>query len=100
MNVRIINAPRPDVVDMIAGRMRADARARLKEERFDSIALVQTTIADLFYYADLAQKAAAVFTAELFGSCPNHVTTLAFFGETSAVRTAAQAIENDKKSFG
>lgn len=95
MNSRIINAPLPEVVDMLERRMRPDARHHLTEIKFDSVGLLQTTVTDLFYYADIAGKASSVFTAELFGSCPQNVSTLAFFGETAAVRIAMQAIEND-----
>ncbi|ABC21716.1 BMC domain-containing protein [Rhodospirillum rubrum] len=99
MNIRIINAPLPEVVDMLERRMRPEARERLREQRFDAVGVMQTTVADLFYYADIAGKASNVFTVELFGSCPQHVSTLAFFGETSAVRLAMHAIENDAKAF-
>ena len=94
MNARIINAPRPEVLRMLERRLPADARGRLQEQAFDAVGLVQTSLPDLYYFADLAQKAASVFTAELFGSCPQHITTLAVFGETSAVRVAMQAIRN------
>jgi len=50
-------------------------------------------VPDLFYYADLAQKAADVFTVELFGTCPQTTTTLAVLGDTSAVKTAMEAIK-------
>ncbi|MBP0575058.1 BMC domain-containing protein [Mycobacterium tuberculosis] len=56
-------------------------------------------MADLFYFADLAEKAASVVAVEVFGTCPQHITTLALCGETSAVRAAASAIQNDGKSF-
>ncbi|ABD86738.1 hypothetical protein [Rhodopseudomonas palustris] len=99
MTTRIINAPLPEVVDMLERRMRPDARHHLSEIRFDSVGLLQTSVADLFYYADLAGKASGVFTAELFGSCPQNVSTLALFGETAAVRIAIEAIEADGASF-
>lgn len=100
MNARIINAPRPEVMHMLERRMPPDARSRLQERPFDAVGLVQTSLPDLYYYADLAQKASNVFTVELFGSCPQHITTLAFFGETSAVHTALQAIRNEAQVHG
>jgi len=98
MNARIINAPRPEVLHMLERRMPPDARARLQEQAFNAVGLVQTSLPDLYYFADLAQKAANVFTVELFGSCPQHITTLALFGETSSVRAAMQAIRNDSQA--
>ena len=44
-------------------------------------------------YADVASKSANVVVSEVFGSCPQHITTLAIFGEISAVNVAMQAIE-------
>jgi hypothetical protein len=97
MNARIINAPRPEVMHMLERRMPAEARARLQEGPFNAVGLVQTNLTDLYYFADLAQKASNVFTVELSGSCPQHITTLALFGETSAVHTAIQAIRNQSQ---
>ncbi|MDR3438607.1 BMC domain-containing protein [Telmatospirillum sp.] len=98
MNARIINAPRPEVMHMLERRMTPDARTQLRERSFDAVGLVQTSVPDVYFYADLAQKASNVFAVELFGSCPQHITTLAFFGETSAVRTAMQAIQNEARN--
>jgi hypothetical protein len=99
MKTRIINAPRPEVVQMLERRMPPAVRERLQEQSFNAVGLVQTSVPDVYFYADLAQKASNVFTVELFGSCPQHITTLAFFGETSAVRAAMQAIENEARTF-
>ncbi|PWC32867.1 BMC domain-containing protein [Azospirillum sp. TSO35-2] len=94
MNARIINAPRPEVLQMLERRMTPDLRARLREQRIDAVGLVQTSIPDIFFLADLAGKASGVFTVELHGSCPQHISTLAVFGETAAVQAAMQAIES------
>lgn len=95
MNIRIINAPRPDVLEMLEHRMRLDVRERMKGQHFDAVGLVQSSVADLFFFADIASKAAAVTTVEILGNCPQHMSTLAVFGETSAVRLAMQAIETE-----
>lgn len=100
MKCRVINAPRPEVVRMLERRMPAEARTRLGERPVEAVGLVQTSVVDLFFYADLAQKASNVFATELSGSCPQHITTLAVFGETSAVQAAMQAIETDSTHFG
>lgn len=99
MNIRIINAPRPDVLRMLERHLSANGRERMKEVAPGAVALLQTNVADLFYFADLAEKAASVVAVEVFGTCPQHITTLALCGETSAVRAAASAIQNDGKSF-
>ncbi len=99
MNIRIINAPRPDVLRMLERHLSANGRERMKEVTPGAIALLQANVADLFYFADLAEKAAAVAAVEVFGTCPQHFTTLALCGETSAVRMAVAAIQNDGKNF-
>jgi hypothetical protein len=97
MNIRIINAPRPDVLRMLERHLSANGRERLKEAAQGAVALLQTNVADLFYFADLAEKASNVVAVEVFGTCPQHITTLALCGETSAVRAAVNAIENDDR---
>lgn len=94
MSSRIINAPRPDVLRMLERRMPREAREELQARSFNAVGLVQATIPNLFYFADIAQKASHVFVTELTGNCPQHITTLAVFGETSAVRAALAAVEN------
>ncbi len=93
MNRHIIYAPGPDVRRMIERRMPQDFRVQVQGMSYDAVGLVQAPIAALFYYADLASKASGVLVVEITGSCPQHLTTLAFFGETAAVATAMQAIE-------
>lgn len=100
MNTRIINAPRPEVLQMLERRMTSELRSRLREQAFDAVGLVQTSVPDIFFLADVAGKAAGVFTVELHGSCPQHISTLAVFGETSAVHAAMQAIESQMGHFG
>ncbi|MFW5490652.1 MAG: BMC domain-containing protein [Desulfovibrio sp.] len=93
MNRHIINAPGPEVRKMLERRVPQGTRAQLQGLSYDAVGLVQTSIASLFYYADLVDKASDVLVAEINGSCPQHITTLAFFGETASVVTAMQAIE-------
>lgn len=98
LNARIIRAPHPDVIAMLKRRLTPDCRAQLTDLSFSAVGLVQTSIPNLYFFADVAQKASGVYTAELLGSCPQHITTLAFFGETSAVETAMQAIRTAESS--
>ncbi|PLW76835.1 BMC domain-containing protein [Cohaesibacter celericrescens] len=93
MNVRIINAPQPEVLQMLQRRMPPHGRAWAKEHRVGSVGLIQASVTDLFFFSDLAMKASDVFTVEIYGTCPQHVTTLAVLGETSAVKAAMDAIK-------
>lgn len=98
MKVRIINAPTPELVSILRRRLPPELRKTLDEQRFDALGVVMVSVADLFYFADLAQKRANVMVSEVFGSCPQHITTLAVWGETSAVNMAMEAIEEQMGS--
>lgn len=99
MTARIISAPTPEVVEMLERRMRPESRDYLRRHRYDAVGLVQTSVTDLFFFADVASKSSNVHTVELYGSCPQHVSTLAFFGETSAVHAAMEAIQREMSAF-
>ncbi|GHD12334.1 BMC domain-containing protein [Tianweitania populi] len=98
MTHRIINAPHPDALQMLQRRMPPHGRAWVQANRVDSIGLMQVSVADLFYFSDLALKAADVFAVEIYGTCPQHVTSLAVLGETSSVKLAMETIESVQKA--
>ncbi len=95
---RIIYNPSKLVMDMFNHKLTPDSREELKKRRYDAVGLFQTTVAGVLYYADRVIKVSNVFPVEIHGSCPQHITTLAFFGETAAVETAMKAILADEKS--
>jgi ethanolamine utilization microcompartment shell protein EutS len=99
MKKRIINAPTPETLAMLKRRMPSESRNRLELVRIDAIGLIMLPIPDLYFYADLASKSAHVAVSEIFGSCPQHITTLAIFGEVSAVNEAMRFIEDDTAAF-
>ncbi|MFT8209574.1 MAG: BMC domain-containing protein [Symbiopectobacterium sp.] len=99
MKTRIINAPTPDIVAMLKRRMPGEFRSRLDLLRIDAIGLLMLPVPDLYFYADLASKSANVVVSEIFSSCPQHITTLAIFGEVAAVNEAMRMIENDNTAF-
>lgn len=99
MKKRIINAPTPDTLTMITRRMPSESRNRLDTVRIDAIGLIMLPVPDLYFYADRASKSAHVVVSEIFGSCPQHITTLAIFGEVAAVNEAMQVIEDDACTF-
>ncbi|PTW58996.1 BMC domain-containing protein [Breoghania corrubedonensis] len=99
MSIRIINAPHSEVLQMLQRRMPPHGRAYVRDHSIGAVGLVQSNITDLFFFSDVAMKAADVFTVEIYGTCPQHVTSLAVVGELSAVRTAMDAIEALQTSF-
>lgn len=61
----------------------------------DAVGLIQGPAAAIFAAADLAEKAAAVWVAEIKGVCPSHIAVIAVYGDTSAVSAALAAVEAD-----
>ena len=94
---RIIYNPSESVMKMFYRKMNAESREELKSRKFDAVGLLQTTVAGVLYYADRAFKTSNVFPVEINGSCPQHITTLAFFGETTAVETAMKTLMREEK---
>lgn len=99
MKKRIINAPTPETVAMLKRRMPSESRSRLERVRIDAVGLIMLPVPDLYFYADQASKSAHVAVSEIFGSCPQHITTLAIFGEVAAVNEAMRIIEDDSEAF-
>lgn len=94
---RIIYNPGKLVMQMFYRKMNKDSREELENRKYDAVGLVQTTVAGILYYADRVAKTSNVFPVEINGSCPQHITTLAFFGETSAVETAMKMVIAEEK---
>lgn len=84
---------------MLKRRMPSEARSRLDRVRIDAVGLIMLPVPDLYFYADRASKSAHVAVSEIFGSCPQHITTLAIFGEVAAVNEAMCTIEDDSNTF-
>lgn len=99
MKKRIINAPTPETLAMLKRRMPSESRNRLELVRIDAIGLIMLPIPDLYFYADMASKSAHVAVSEIFGSCPQHITTLAIFGEVAAVNEAMSVIDDESSAF-
>lgn len=96
-DTKIINNPSKACMEMFYRKMRPKEVEDLKSKRFNAVGLVQANVASIFYYADIVSKASTVYPYEITGNCPTTVTTLAFFGDTSAVATAMQAVVADIK---
>ncbi|BCV25848.1 BMC domain-containing protein [Gelria sp. Kuro-4] len=93
LTTRLIRAPRPGTTAMLLRRMVPAARQAVEGRRFDAVGLVQTDLPSLFYFADVGQKAGDVVAVEISGNCPQHISTVAFFGDTAAVGAALAAVE-------
>ena len=99
-NSRIIDAPGPFVISMIKRHLPPDARKEIEGVSFDTIALINAIVPTIYFYADIAMKAGGVFASEMSGTCPQHTTTLALFGDVASVKAAMDAIESKSKKQG
>lgn len=90
---RLIQAPRPSTIAMLLRRMPPDCRKEIQGKRIDAVGLVQTDLPNLFYLADVGVKSGSVSAVELHGTCPQHINTIGFFGDTAAVQSAMKAVQ-------
>lgn len=82
---------------MFYRKMNVESRTELQDRKYEAIGLFQTSVSGVLYYADRVFKTSNVYPVEINGSCPQHITTLAFFGDTSAVETAMKMIINEEQ---
>ena len=94
---RIIYNPGKLVMNMFYRKMNQEARKEVAERKYDAVGLFQTTVAGVLYYADRVAKTSNVYPVEINGNCPQHIITLAFFGETAAVETAMKMVIQEEK---
>ncbi len=94
---RIIYNPGKTVMQMFYRKMSPESRKELEEKKYDAIGLFQTSVVGVLYYADRVAKTSNVLPVEIYGSCPQHITNLAFFGETTAVETAMKMVMQEEK---
>ena len=93
MKMRLITSPDSGTLEIIYARMRGDRRKGIEHLPVGAVALVQDSISELIYDADVALKASDVRVVELVGNCPQSVTTIAILGEIAAVKTALEAVK-------
>ena len=101
MNVRyqFISKPDDHTLRMIRGKMRPDQRKAMEEFGDDGIGavlLVEGSIPDMLFCADIAVKASDVGAYEIVGNCPQSFITIGIMGKIRSVQTALKAILNEK----
>ena len=77
MRIEIIRAPTESFVEMLVDNIRPAERKRLEGQHWGAIGLVQSRLIDLYWAADVAEKASDVVTALVMGNCPQHTQMLA-----------------------
>ncbi len=101
MNIKyqFISKPDDNTLRIIRGKMRPDQRKAMDELNDDSVGavlLLQGSIPDMLYSADIAVKASDVGAYEIVGNCPQSFITIGIMGKIRSVQTALKAILNEK----
>ncbi|MCH4071502.1 BMC domain-containing protein [Pseudoramibacter sp.] len=101
MNIKyqFISKPDDNTIRIIRGKMRPDQRKAMDEmngEGVGAVLLLQGSIPDMLYSADIAVKASDVGAYEIVGNCPQSFITIGVMGKIRSVQTALKAILNKK----
>lgn len=96
MKITLIKAPTTSFLEMILNNIRASERKRVDGSQWGAVGLVQAKLIDLYWAADIAEKASTVRTALVMGNCPQHIQMLAIFGKQMAVQTALDKIQESR----
>jgi hypothetical protein len=91
----IINSPSPGTVSILKRKvLDKEVRTLLDANRVEAVGLIQGQLAQIIVASDIAAKGADILVSEISGSCPQHITMIALFGATSAVRTAVNTVRD------
>ena len=60
-----------------------------------AVLMLQGSVPDLFYAADIGAKISPVVVAEVVGNCPQNIVTMAFVGNVADVRQVLDALKNE-----
>jgi hypothetical protein len=82
---------------MLLNNVRPSERKRFEGSRWGAVGLVQARLIDLYWSADVAEKASNVVTALVMGNCPQHIQMLAIFGQQAGVRAALDKIQESSR---
>lgn len=95
LTIQVIRSPSKGTIRILSRKIHDEQiKAMLQENRADAVGLIQGPLADMIVAGNIAEKAANVEIAELMGTCPQHITVIGIFGETSAVLEAAKAVRD------
>lgn len=95
LTIQIIRSPSKGTVRLIKRKIHDEqVKSILESGSVDTVGLIQGQLAEIIAAGNVAEKAADVEIAEIMGSCPQHITVIGVFGETSAVLEAIKAVRN------
>jgi hypothetical protein len=99
LNNKLILAPSEPVKRMLTRRMtfgRASSEEEaLKRAGWGAVLIVQGSIPEVFYAADVGAKVSPVFVVEVIGNCPQNMISMAFVGGVADVKQVLAALKNE-----
>ncbi|MBZ4666606.1 BMC domain-containing protein [Mahella sp.] len=95
LNIKIINNPSKSTIRLLLRKI-SDKQVKeyLNDGPVNSVGLIQGQLAEIIAAADIAEKSSDVQIAEIAGSCPQHITMIGVFGETSSVEESIKVVQN------
>ncbi|MFZ5975891.1 MAG: BMC domain-containing protein [Bacillota bacterium] len=99
LTIKAINTPSNGTIRILSRRITDDAvKEKLINGMITSIGFIQGPIAIVLMAGDIAEKTSNVEIAEIVGNCPQHITMVGVFGDTSSVFEALKAVEMWEKA--
>ncbi len=92
VTIRLVKRPSRGFWSILEGRRVDNQYFEKYHQPTDAVGMIQGPVAAILAASDIAEKAAAVQVAEIRGVCPTHMTMIAVYGDTSAVESALQAV--------
>lgn len=94
MKVEIINGVSQGTKEILARKVgNRELAKRILDDEFTAVGLYQADVVSVIVGSDVAEKTSEVVVSELHGLCPQHITTLAVFGDVTSVEASIVAIE-------
>ncbi len=94
LTIQMIKKPSKGTIRLLQRKVYdQQVKTILEKNQIDAVGLIQGQVAEIIAAGNVAEKAASVEIAEITGSCPQHMTVIGIFGETSAVAEAIKAVE-------
>lgn len=95
LTIQVIRSPSKGTIRLLSRKIHDEqVKAILQKNMADAVGLIQGPLAEMIVAGNIAEKAANVEIAELMGTCPQHITVIGIFGETSAVLEATKAVRD------
>ena len=97
MDIEFVRAPADTFTQMLLNNVRPTDRKHLEDISWGAVGLIQARLIQLYWAADVAEKASNVRTALVMGNCPQHIQMLAIVGQQGAVRAALDKIKEGSR---